>query len=180
MTTPEIELAPGNVKAAMREASAASSDLWMVPLENIRVLAGFNVRTDNDEYQQHIASIASSIISNGYRKDKPLTGYVAKEDGKDFIYITDGHSRLAAVHQANRLGAEIKVLPVVTTPAGTSMVDLAVGLVVSNSGKQLTPLEKAEVCKRLIGYGLEVPEIAKRLGFTAATSATCCCWPAQT
>ncbi len=166
MTTAEIELAPGNVKAAMREAAAGSSDLWKVPRTSIRVLPGFNVRTENDEYLAHIASIGESILANGYRQDKPLAGYVAKEGDENIIYLTDGHSRLRAVDYAIERGAELEKLPVVVSPAGTSMTDLAVGLVTSNSGKPLTPLEKAEVCKRLIGYGMEEDEIAKRLGFT--------------
>lgn len=148
--TAEMELASGNVKQAMRDAGAKSSDLWMVPLANIRVLDGFNVRTQN----------------TGYRKDKPLTGYVAKEGDLDVIYLTDGHSRLQAVHLARAEGAEISVLPVVTTPAGTSMAELVIGLFTSNSGKPLSPLEKAEGCKRLIGYLMEEEEIAQKLCVT--------------
>ena len=164
----EISLLAGNVKAAMREAGAPSSDLWMVPIENIHEIEGFNVRQEGATRDVRIAELGEMILANGFRKDKPLSGFVAKEGESNVIYLTDGHTRLRAVHYANERGAEIKALPVVTSPAGTSMEDLTVGLVVSNSGAQLTPLEKAMVCKRLIGYGMEEADIAKRLGFTKA------------
>lgn len=164
--TSPLELSSGNVKAAMRDAGAKSADLWMTPLENIRVLEGFNVRTQNASYHEHIQALKHSILTHGYRRDKPLTGYVAKEGDQDVIYLTDGHSRLQAVRLANAEGAEISVLPVVTTPAGTSMADLTIGLFTSNSGKALTPLEKAEGCRRLVGYLMEEGDIATKLGLT--------------
>lgn len=159
-------LTGGAIKAAMREAGASSSDLWMVPLDGIKVLDGFNVRTHNAEYEAHIESLTESILQNGFHKDKPLAGFVAKEDGKDVIYVTDGHSRFKAVQRAIAKGAEITALPVVTKPSGTSLEDLTIGLVVSNSGKPLTPLELAAVCKRLIGYNMDEAVIATRLGYT--------------
>jgi len=41
-------------------------------------------------------------------------------------------------------------------------------LVTSNSGAALKPLEVAKVCKRLVGYGMDVKDIATRLTLTAA------------
>ncbi|WP_431509769.1 ParB/RepB/Spo0J family partition protein [Variovorax sp. DAIF25] len=162
----EIELNPGNVKAAMREAGARSSDLWKVPRKNIRVLPGFNPRTETPAYQAHIKWIGGSILSNGYDQTEPLAGYVVREGEENFIYLTDGHSRLRGVDWAMERGAAIEVLPVLVSPAGTSMADITVGFVTKNSGRPLTPLEKSTVCKRLIGYGLEEEQIAERLGFT--------------
>lgn len=159
-------IVPGAIKAAMKEAGASSLDLWMVPRDQIRVLPGFNVRTRNAAYEAHIKSIGESILANGYYKDKPLAGYVAREDGANVIYLTDGHSRLEGVDYAIAKGAEIESLPVVTKPNGTSLEDLTVGLVVSNSGKQLEPIELAEVCKRLVGFGWDEAKIASKLGFT--------------
>jgi ParB family chromosome partitioning protein len=166
MQSPNENLTGGNIKAAMKEAGASSSDLWMVPIGDIRVLSGFNVRTRNDEYDAHIKEISESILANGFYKDKPLAGYVAREGLVNVIYLTDGHSRLEAAKIAIAGGAEISVLPVVTKPAGTSLEDLTVGLVTSNSGRPLTPIEKGAVCKRLLGFGWDVAMIAKRLGLT--------------
>jgi len=159
-------LTAGPVKAAMKEAGASSSDLWQVPIGQVRVLEGFNVRVHNADYAIHICEIGESILANGYMKDKPLSGFVAREGDENVIYVTDGHSRLEAIGYANERGAKIETVPVVTKPAGTGIEDLTIGLVTSNSGRPLTPIEKAAVCKRLVGYGMEEAVIAKRLGFT--------------
>jgi ParB/RepB/Spo0J family partition protein len=159
-------LTAGNVKAAMSEVGAGRSDMWTVPVNMIKVMEGFNVRVQNADYTARIEEIANSIIANGFLKDKPLTGYVAKEDGQQVIYVTDGHTRLRAVKLAIERGAEIESLPVITKPAGTSIEDLTVALVTSNNGRPLAPIEMAAVVKRLAGYGMAEEVIAKRIGVT--------------
>lgn len=156
----------GSIKTAMKDAGAKSADLWMVPIADIREADGFNVRTENEDRVARIAEIGESILANGFMRDKPLSGFVAREDGRDIIYVVDGYTRLAGAYYAIERGAEIDVLPVITKPAGTNIEDLTVGLVVSNSGTPLTPIEKAAVCKRLVSYGMEEKVIAKRLGMT--------------
>ena len=160
----ETELIPGAVKAAM--SGVKSSDLWKVPRDRIRVMPGFNIRVQNDDHKAQVRFIADSMKANGYFADKPLAGYVAKEDGENVLYVIDGHTRLEAVDLANSEGAEINEIPVVTKPAGTSMEDLTVALVVSNEGRHLSPYEVALVCKRLIGFGMEEADIARRIGKT--------------
>lgn len=158
-------LVPGSVKAAMKEVGASSSDLWMVPYSNIRTIPGFNVRVRNAEYEAHVKSIKDSIKANGFYRDKPLEGYVAKEDGENVIYITGGHTRHEAAGLAIEEGAPIEALPVIVKPAGTSQEDLTVALVTGNSGRPLTPIETAIVIKRLVGFGLDEKTIARRLGY---------------
>jgi len=160
--TAPLELSSGNVKAAMRDAGAKSADLWMTPLASIRVLDGFNIRTETAAYLQHIQDLKHSILTHGFRRSHPLTGYVAKEGDQDVTYLTDGHSRLRAVRLANAEGANIEVLPVVTTPAGTSMVDLTLGLF-AKPGMDKDQLGKAEGMKRLIGYQMDEADIAAKL-----------------
>jgi len=162
-----MELTAGNVKAAMRSAEAVSSDLWKVPLDQIKVIDGFNVRANGAEHRAHVGEIADSIVANGFYQNKPLAGYVAVEGGAQIIYITDGHCRLEAANEAVQRGAEIKALPVVVSPKGTSIEDLTVGLVTNNSGKALSQYEIGIVCKRLIGFGWEEKEIARRLSMSA-------------
>lgn len=156
----------GNVKAAMSEVGAGRSDMWTVPVDMIKVMDGFNVRVQNADYAARIEEIANSILANGFLKDKPLTGYVAKEDGQQVIYVTDGHTRLRAAKLAIERGAEISTLPVITKPAGTSIEDLTVALVTSNNGRPLAPIEMGAVVKRLAGYGMAEDVIAKRIGVT--------------
>lgn len=162
----ELNLASGNVKAAMQSAGANKSDIWWAPRENIRVIPGFNVREMNDEYKAHIEYIGGLILANGYDRTQPLKGYIAKEGDEHILYIYDGHTRLLGTDWANERGAGIEKLPIITAPAGTTMEDLTIGLVVSQGQKALTPYEKGVVCKRLLGMGLDEKEIARRLAYT--------------
>lgn len=162
----ELELVPGAVKAAMKEAGAKGGELWMVPIGAINLIDDFNVRiTGTKAYEAGIEELTASIMAEGFYRDKPLTGYVAKSaDGTNAIFLTDGHRRIAAVQAAVAQGAEITDLPVLVKPPGTSMEDLTVAL--TKTGQPLTPYETAIVVKRLVGFNLEPAQIATRLGIT--------------
>jgi ParB family chromosome partitioning protein len=162
----DLNLTRGDTKGAMKEAGASSGDLWNVGIENVRLLPNFNVRVKNEKYHARVRSIADSMLQEGFKKDKPLSGYVAKEDGNNVIFVYGGHRRWEAVGIANAEGAEIKTVPIVVAPRGTTMEDLTVDLVTGNNGDALEPFEVAIVAKRLVGYQWEVSQIAKRLGRT--------------
>lgn len=157
------DFATGNVKAAMKEAGAGSGDLYKVPVDKFVVLPGFNVRTQTPEYEAHIEQLTASILANGFYSNKPL-GVIINDQGEVVVY--DGHTRLEAVKRAITRGAQIETLPAVTAPRGTTMVDLTIGLVTNNAGKELTPIEVAAVCKRMVGWGWDEQKIADRLGVT--------------
>lgn len=159
----KTELTAGNVKAAMKEVGAVSADLWQVEPSQLRIIEGFNVRVVNEDYVARVRRIADSIRENGYYKDKPLSGFVSR----DGIYITGGHTRHAAVLLAISEGVDIQSVPVIVSPKGTAMEDLTVALVVGNEGTPLTLYESAIVCKRLVGYGYESKDIARRLGYAS-------------
>lgn len=163
---PEITLVAGSIKGAMKAAGAASRDLWFVPRDKIRVIEGFNVRIKNAAYDAHIRSLADSIRNEGFKPEHPLAGYVAREGEESVIYLNDGHCRLAGVDLAISEGLEIDTLPVVVSTKARDLEDITVGLVRSNAGKPLESLEKAAVCKRLVGFGWDETRIATRLGFT--------------
>lgn len=165
-TTP-LELSSGNVKAAMRDAGAKSADLWMVPVANLRLLPGFNLRPLNPA---HVASLKEAIKTNGYNRGEPLKGFVSKEGEEgDIVNVWDGQHRLSAVRELIEEGEPVEFLPVIVSPAGTSMIDLTVGMTMTADKKMaLTSQDWATSCKRLIGYGCEVDEIATRLGKTKA------------
>lgn len=160
------EMSAGSVKGMQKDTGAKSVDLWMVPYDELKIADGFNVRLHDKDYQSHIDWLTGQMVEHGYKRDKPMTGYVVKEDGKNVVYVTDGHSRHAAVAAARAAGAEIELIPVIVHPPGTSAEDLTVSLVTANSGKPLSPYEVATVCKRLQGYGHDEKAIAKKLGYT--------------
>lgn len=161
----KMALFPGSIKPAMAESHANRRDLWQVPVESIRIIEGFNVRIRDAKYDAKIDELAKSILSEGFYPDKPIAGYVSRENGKNVIYATDGHRRYEATLKAIAAGAQIKTLPVVISLQ--SEEDLVVSLVRANSGEPLRPLEQAIVCKRLERFGWKTVEIAERLGFTA-------------
>ena len=162
----EITLTQGSVKTAMKDAGASSRDLWYVARDEIRVIPNFNIRLRNDALRAHIRSIADSMKLEGFYRDKPLAGYVAKEGDAQVIYVTDGHCRLEARDLAVSEGAEIDALPVVIAAQGTSIEDLTVALVRTGTGKPPEPYEVAIACKRLSRFGWDPAHIALRLGFT--------------
>jgi ParB family transcriptional regulator, chromosome partitioning protein len=162
----DISLVQGAVKAAMKDAAASSRDLWFVDRSKLRIIPNFNTRIRGDGLASHIRSLADSMKSEGFYPDKPLAGYVAKDGDEQVIYITDGHCRLEGRDLAVQEGAEIDKLPVVVSAQGTSVEDLTVALVRSNSGKPLEPYELGIVCKRLARFNWDADEIARRLGFT--------------
>jgi ParB family transcriptional regulator, chromosome partitioning protein len=159
-----LELTAGAVKEAMQ--GTTSSDLWKINIDDIVVIDEFNVRDKDDSYDLQVREIADSIKVNGYYQSKPLALFVAKIDGKSVNVLYDGHRRLAGAKLARSEGAQIITLPAVTAPKGTSMEDLTIALVTNNNGQALKPHELAIVCKRLIGFGMEIKDIAKRLNFT--------------
>lgn len=162
------EIVPGVAKTALAAAGAKAeaNGLYMVPLDMLRVIEGFNVRvTGTKDYDAGINDLANSIMQEGFYKDKPLVGYVGKDGDSDVIFLTDGHRRLEAVKRAIANGAtEIERVPVIVKPSTTNMVDLTVAL--AKTGTPLSPYEMAIIVKRLMGYGVEEGQIATRLGVT--------------
>jgi ParB family transcriptional regulator, chromosome partitioning protein len=162
----EVELQAGVVKAAIKESGAKSGEMLMVPIAAIQVIDGFNVRiTGTKEWTAGIEDLTNSIIQEGFYRDKPLTVYVGKDDeGANTFWLTDGHRRFEALTQAIARGADIQTVPVIVKPAGTSLEDLTVAM--AKTGEPLQPYEMAILCKRMVSYGREPDEIAKRLGIT--------------
>lgn len=165
-TSFEFNAVQGSVKSYMSEHHAGKNDLWMVDVGHVKTLEGFNPRIQSEDYESHIEHLKALILVNGFDKGKPLSAIILAKENQQELYVYDGHCRLEAVRRANAEGAEIKQLPVVIAPKGTSIQDLTVGLINTGTGRALTPLEKAVVCKRLIGYGWEVQKIAEHLSYT--------------
>lgn len=167
------ELTSAPVDPTMKAAEATTAKLYKVPVDKIKPIPGFNVRVESPDYIAHRDMIRASIAANGYDATKPLAGYVAKEDGENVIYVTDGHTRLAAVQDFNAdpdtaEKDEIAALPVMVHPKEVSLTDLTVALHTANSGRPLTPFELGVVVKRLLAEeDAKKSEIAARLGVTS-------------
>ena len=81
-------------------------------------------------------------------------------------YLSDGHCRLAAVKLAMSKGADIKSIPCRVEERYSNDADRVLAMIVRNSGKPLTPLEKASVVKRLVAFGWAESDIAKKTGIS--------------
>lgn len=166
----KIALSPGKVEPAMKAADATSTKLYRIPIDRIKEIPDFNVRVESADYLSHVENLSNSIAKNGFDQGKPLTGYVADEDGTNVIYITDGHTRLAAVNALNEAAeddAKIAVLPVIVRSPAPSLADLTVALHTGNSGRPLTPFELGIVVKRLMAEeSANKKDVAGRLSIT--------------
>lgn len=167
------ELAPGQVGATMKAAGASPvmSGLFRVPFGALRELEDFNVRVDTSDYLSHVAELKASIKAEGYYADKPMAGYVAKEEGGNVIYITDGYTRYRALSELISEGVDgfddTYAIPVIAKSAATNLEDLTVALVLGNEGRPLSVYERAVVAKRLLNMGVEEARIAERLSITS-------------
>lgn len=173
----DLNLERGKMKA-ITEAATGKTTEYVVRVDQLRVLPGFNVRVrETEDYRQHVESLKTSIRENGFYANKPLAGFIGKEGDADVIYVTDGHTRLEAVQEINdealKDEEQIEGLPVVLKPADANLADLTIALVQDNSGRPLTPYEMGVVVQRLANMKGEngeplytKAEIARKLSVT--------------
>ena len=146
--------------ASIKKESVGRKDLFLLDPGKIQEKAGWNVRAETEELAEHIEQLALSIAEVGVQQ--PITVYMEE----DTIYLSDGHCRLAGVKLAISRGAEIKSIPCRVEERYSNDADRVLAMIVRNSGKPLTPLEKAAVAKRLISFGWSEEEIAKKTGIS--------------
>ncbi len=162
-----LDLVPGSVDAAAADASAGRPrGTYDWPVNRIALIPGYNIRElDKD----HVRFLADSMKANGYKKDEPMSGFVAKdEDGGNTLYLIKGHHRFEALGIANSElpdDKQIKSVPIVIKPKGTTMRELNKDLYLSNTSRPLTVVETAQLCKRLLDDGMTEQEIADDFGF---------------
>jgi ParB-like chromosome segregation protein Spo0J len=131
----------------------------------LKVDPAYNVRDMEDpETIAHVRWLADSIKESGVQV--PLEVRVSGED----VYVVAGHCRLAAALLAISEGHEIKTVPTILEKKYTNDADRVANLVISNSGKSLTPLAVAEVVRRLLAFGWDKEKIAARLGWKSAAN----------
>lgn len=145
--------------ASIKDIAVSKRDVYMIAPSEIHEKDGWNVRDETPEYIEHIDNLAISIAEIGVKE--PLKCYF---EG-DVLYVSNGHSRLRAVKQAEEtFGIEIKAVPVLLEERTSNDADRCLTLLTSNSGKPLTILERAKVYKRLLAFGWSQKMIAQRSG----------------
>jgi ParB/RepB/Spo0J family partition protein len=132
------------------------SDVLFIDPKLIRIEKGFNTRFDYGDLDE----LTLSIIENGVRV--PLRGY---KEG-NFYIINDGHRRFLAVNRALKQGIDIARVPFLSEKK-KSLEERIFDIILFNDGKSLTPLELGETYRKLITYGYNYSEIAKKIGRTS-------------
>lgn len=167
---PDIQLCSASTRRAAKDiAGGTSRDHWFVERSEIHVIEGFNVRIRNKAYHEYVRWLADQMKEVGFLVDKSLSCYASRgEDGEPKIFVTDGHTRLDAYDLATSEGCKLGPIPISLGKElqSQNQEDLTVRLVTTNSGRELSALEKAAVFKRLINFRWSEPQIAERLGVT--------------
>lgn len=163
-----VAFPPGVIKDAVAAASGKRRDMFDIPIGDIQVFKGFNIRiADTDNYKEDIERLKQSIMQHGFYNTKPLACVASLDaSGNDVIYVIDGHRRLEAARQAVAEGAELEALPVIMKPVDTDMLDLATSLDIENTQRALKPLERGVLVQRLRKAGLTQEAVGERLGIT--------------
>lgn len=133
------------------------NNMYFVPHTKIKVLENFNDREDYGTAEE-MAELAESIYHSGVKM--PLKGY---KEG-DFYVVIQGHRRHRAGEIIKKKYNKTVIYPLITYPVGTTKKDLLIDTLLTNSGKDLTPLEKASTVAKLIGEKATTKEIAQALG----------------
>lgn len=145
-------------------AVCRGGDTFLFDPEKIKEIPGYNARDmDSEETKAHIRKMADAIHAGGTVNFPPIT--VGQKDGEIFLYA--GYCRRRAFLLAKQEGAPIKgILAIANNQKEDERV---LDLLNSNDGLPLTPLEKANVVKRLLSFGWTAAEISKRRGVSLGT-----------
>lgn len=147
--------------ARLKDIAEGTKDVFMIDPLKLKVREGWNVRNyDEPETQEHIDWLSKDIAKVGVKR--PLIIVKVEDD----VFIDQGHCRYFATMRALENGAEIKAVPCIAQDRFSSEEDRLAEMITDNEGKPLSPLERAEVYHRFIGFGWDVPRIAERFSRT--------------
>lgn len=142
---------------SIKDIASGRSDMYSINPELIQIQPGFNVRVYNEELDEHIKNLASSIATIGIQKPIDICM------DKNTPILVDGFCRLSAVFLANEtLNADIKTVPVKVV--SYDIAERTLGLYTRNSSYPLSLFEQSIVVDRLIGYKWDEERICHSMG----------------
>lgn len=147
--------------AADPAVDVKKTDLFRVEPHLLEEEPGFNVRNEGPALEDHIESMAQAV--QGGATLPPLQVRVT-DDRR--IVIVDGHCRRRAILRAIERGAEIRYVDCVHFRGNDA--ERVAFMVSSSQGLALSPLETSFAYLRLSKFNWSNPEIARRVGKTAA------------
>lgn len=146
-------------KQMVQAGEIKRADAMKVRLDDIHEEPGFNLRTEGEDLQASIESLADYILTGGMY---PALEVRPRADGG--VFVVDGHRRRRSLRLARDRGAPIEWVNVVAFTGNDA--DRVARIMTSAEGRALSPLEIAQGYKRLQGFGLGVEEIAAKVGKT--------------
>lgn len=139
-------------------------DGFRAHIKDIHIVDGFNVRIDDDELREHVASIAGSIASG--QPIPAIEVWIDPDTGR--MELVDGHCRYQAYEQYGEAFPEFDGWVSVTKFEGTSAQRKA-RIVTSNNQLKLLPVELGRVYLSLRDeHGMSRQEIASEVGRSLA------------
>ena len=99
----------------------------------------------------------------------PLGVSKSRISDKDVLVLINGHRRIWALKEAKKEGAQIERVGIQVLGKNINQADMLALTMADNRGKPLSRSEKADACKKLLNWGWEIPEIAKKIGENQAT-----------
>lgn len=146
-----------SVRFAEKGEEVKKNGLFYVPLFRLKTLEGFNDREDYGTAEE-MDELAESIYQSGVLV--PLKGY---KEGENYVVIV-GHRRHRAGEIIKAKYGKQMNYPMQVYPVGTTKQDMLLDTLLTNSGKDLTPLEKASTVGKLVGERVPYNEITRALG----------------
>lgn len=153
-----------NIASDQSNKAAKRGDSIRVNIKHIKVVDGFNERTDDDELREHIASIVAAMVAG--LPVPAIEVWVNPETGD--IELVDGHQRYAAAMEYSRIEPEfdnyISAVKFEGTPFQRKM-----RIASSNKQLKLKPVELGRIylhARDVLGATRQ--EIAKEAGMSLA------------
>jgi len=146
--------------AGIKEIASGRLDIFKVDPRVLQEEPGFNLRQEGPDLDEYIKELAEYIKNKGC----PGVLTIHMKDGQPFVI--DGHCRRRASLIAIEQGAELQSVPCKMVDRYDNDADKIAYLISTNSGRPLSPLEKASVCKRLHDLGLENKDISIKTGLS--------------
>jgi ParB/RepB/Spo0J family partition protein len=136
--------------------------IFYVPCSLLETVEGFNDRQDYGTPEE-MGELMESIYTQGPRV--PLRGF---KEGDKYKVIVGHRRKMAGDMAAKKYNVDI-LFPMLMYPPGTTNMDMLLDTLLTNDGKELTPLEKASVVSRLLQDKMPLKEIAAALGGVSET-----------
>lgn len=133
------------------------NNMFLVPFSKLVLMENLNDREDYGTAAE-MDELAESIYQNGVRV--PIMGY---KQGDKYV-VVQGHRRYRAGEMIKKRYKKEMIYKFLLYPPGTTEKEFLLDSLLTNSGKDFTPLEKAKTVSRLIERKATTKEIATALG----------------